>query len=219
MSSATSDVLQPLLVARAAIQNAADLLEDADSLSRRARWGTAYALAALAFEEIGKSMLYLLPLVNPTITQAELDQDLRHHPTKLMGAISLLHVISVGQREPVAAAIGRAIKLAPEIHRVKMRGFYVDVAPNGTVKTPADVTEDQAVTFIHDLGLVVDVLRPWLTDEALQKMTELAGTLGDEFRELAALGGQLAAVNPEQAAEYARKMLQGWVPEDDGEAM
>jgi hypothetical protein len=41
-------------------------------------------------------------------------------------------------------------------------------------------------------------------------MIELADTYAGEFRQLAVLGGQLAAVELDTAAEHARKMLQGW---------
>jgi AbiV family abortive infection protein len=217
-TAAASSATHPFLVARATIQNAADLLQDAELLARRARWGTAYALAALAFEEIGKTILYLSPFTNPTTTQAELGKDLRSHPTKLTAALSLLHLLGAGQSEPIASAFRRAATLAPKVHKAKTRGFYVDAAANGTYRTPAEVTETEAVELIRDLSKVVDVLRSWLTEEALERLNEIAGPYAEEFRQLAALGGQLAIVDPAKAAEYARDMLNGWIPEVEEES-
>jgi hypothetical protein len=44
------------------------------------------------------------------------------------------------------------------VHQAKLRGFYVDIAPDGTPEAPTDVTTDEAANLVRDLSIVMDVL-------------------------------------------------------------
>ena len=139
----------------AAATNAVGLVEDAEVLSSAGRLARAYSLAVLAVEELGKagSLAALAAMPENVRAQAPLGRLLEWHQLKLVKGI-LLAVAQVAPPEAcamltampigdLAEILDRAQALARDADRVRLRGLYVDVGPDGQVQQPSEVTEAQ----------------------------------------------------------------------------
>lgn len=219
MSSIVPDSVQPLHLAREAVRNAAEKLKDAEALFARARWSSAYALAVLALEEVGKAMLCVSAFSNPAAA-GQLTSDLRKHQVKLEAAVGLVLAINGTEDESAMGILEQAVAQVPHIHELRMHSLYVDSPDFGVYRTPADVTETDAKRLVGYLSSAVDALGSFTSDEAVDRLTELAVDHAASFRDVMGLGWQLVEVAPERAMEHVRAMFRGEVPEpSDDQAM
>jgi hypothetical protein len=146
--------------------------------------------------------------------------ELRNHQAKLEAAVGLVLTISGAEDESATLLLERAVAQASHIHELRMRGLYVDSPEFGVFETPADVTETDAQLLVGYLSTAVDALSPFTSDEAVDRLTELAAEHAAPFRDAMGVGRQLVEVAPERAMEHVRAMLRGEVPEAaDDEAM
>jgi AbiV family abortive infection protein len=139
--------------AAAAADNAVGLFDDAELLSGAGRHARAYSLAVLAVEEFGKatSLVALAALPESFRTQAPVGRMLEWRQLKLVGG---LLIAAVGAERDRAAARLAAMPVtqleqildemdsfAEDADRLKRRGLYMDVDPEGRIRQPAEITE------------------------------------------------------------------------------
>jgi AbiV family abortive infection protein len=139
----------------AAARNVVGLVEDAEVLSAAGRRARAYSLAVLAVEELGKagSLAALAAMPENLRAQAPVGRLLEWHQLKLVkgtllgaaqvappDACAMLAAMPISD---VAEILDRAQALARDADRVRLRGLYVDVGPDGQVEQPSEVTEAQ----------------------------------------------------------------------------
>lgn len=145
-------------VARKALDNALDLLDEADGLLSFRRYPRAYALAILAGEEFGKSMMAqgaVGHLPGDDAYWRDFWQRFRNHDAKAFNLTSMVGSGLVDEEER------RRFMEQIELHvqadqRRKFAGLYVDIAPNGSVVTPWDAIDPQgAANLLHVLGVVI----------------------------------------------------------------
>jgi AbiV family abortive infection protein len=138
-----------------AAANARSLLDDAELLAAAGRHARAYALAALAVEEAGKSASLATLAVMPQDLreQAPVGRMLEWHELKLVGGI-LIAVVPFGNLatgvqladmppEQAAEILDNAQTLAQVVDRLKLRGLYADIDSTGQVRLPSEVTETE----------------------------------------------------------------------------
>jgi AbiV family abortive infection protein len=138
-----------------AATNAQSLLDDAELLAAAGRNARAYALAALAVEEAGKSVGLATLAVMPQDlrAQAPVGRMLEWHQLKLVGGILIavvpfgtsatgvqLAAMPPGQAEEI---LDHAQMFAQVVDRLKQRGMYADIDRTGRVRLPSEVTETE----------------------------------------------------------------------------
>ena len=139
--------------AAAAARNAHELLYDAEALAGSGSRGRAYSLAVLAVEESGKAagLTALAALPNGMRTHAAAGRLLRWHQLKQVGGLLIAAVTfeAPGVAAKLAAMpdtqvtqILRSLSVsADEADRLKRRGLYVDMGPDGRIREPSDITQ------------------------------------------------------------------------------
>jgi AbiV family abortive infection protein len=151
VKTAATPVLARCAISAAA--NAQDLLRDAEALSALGRNGRAYALTALAVEEVGKaaSLITLAVMPESLRAQAPLGRMLAWHQLKLVGGM-LIVLLPSGRRtvaaalrelspDQVARMLENAEALTEDQDSLKQRGLYVDIDCSGLVRLPSEVSE------------------------------------------------------------------------------
>jgi len=170
---------QSVACAVEAAVNARSLLNDAQILAGAHCWPRAYSLAALAVEECGKaaSLSALAMMPDALKAQAPVGRLLEWHQLKQVGGL-LIAAVTYGS--PCAAAKLAAMNTAEltqtfaaleapadEADRLKRRGFYVDMDPDGRIRGPSDITEAD-VTRQLDSGRRAVASAIGLLDPAVQ---------------------------------------------------
>jgi AbiV family abortive infection protein len=133
-------------------------------------WPQAYAFAAFAFEEAGKSWMVALELLSPEDLRERFPFDFgRDHVRKLSAAYSMLTMLRFARAAPdgppsAESALASLGRLAREAHESKLRGLYTDYR-HGTVRSPGEVTEQEARRMVAAVEEVLDT-GGWLVDLA-----------------------------------------------------
>ena len=124
-------------------------------------WGQARSIAVIAFEETGKAWLSVMAMLSPDELRQEFPfSDLEwDHRWKLGAAHSMRALLafvrgSGGPSVNAAEALADLDALAREDNMAKQCGLYTDYA-DGAVRSPADITEEQARAMV---AVVEDVL-------------------------------------------------------------
>jgi AbiV family abortive infection protein len=200
-------------LAREALLNAASLVEDAELLLANRRWPRAFALGVLALEEIGKMLLTGGAATTEAWDAKEFWLDFRHHATKLGSAKALLAVLATDVSPATLTAIDQAMREAADGHQRKMCGLYVDLADDGTVQRPNDVTEAECRSVLGGAHALLDLLLPaWTSDAFDQKTTELLTDHAEPFQVAVDLAVEAARVTPEETLRLVRGFLLGEQP-------
>lgn len=153
-------------LAHAARDNAAGLVADARLLLDAGRYPRAYALATLAFEELGKMLLCRDALAG-TVNEAVFRREWLDHAAKLDGSQMFAIVGGTTARRIFGATDGDAA--------MKLRGFYVDVNhhdPAGPPATPSDVPKSDAKEIVETAEAAVAKATPQRLDRALDDAAE-----------------------------------------------
>lgn len=200
-------------LAREALLNAASLLADAELLLANRRWPRAFALGVLALEEIGKMLLTGGAATTEALEAKEFWSDFRHHTTKLGSARALLALLAADVSPATFTAIDQAMHEAADEHQRKMRGLYVDLADDGAIQRPEDVTEDECRSVLEGVHALLDVLMPaWASDTFDEKITEVLADHAVAFQGAVDLAVEAARVTPEETLRLARGFLLGEQP-------
>lgn len=150
-------------LAIAAARNARRQHHEAIELLTLGRWPTAFALAALGLEEVGKAYLCGSALNMPAEVRAQDSEGFwgifYSHPKKAAFAgLQLAVVLSVAAPN-LDALWDELTAAASRVHDTKMRGLYVDVDDdNSLLEPPAVVAEADAREMVEELGRVLDEL-------------------------------------------------------------
>lgn len=151
-AATTADIVK---CAVGAAVNARSLLDDAELLAAAARHARAYALAALAVEEAGKSGALATLAVMPSELRARapVGRMLEWHQLKLVGGILIAIVpfdarptgVQLADMPPGRAAeiLDKAQALAQVVDHLKQRGLYADIDGAGRVRLPSEVTDTE----------------------------------------------------------------------------
>lgn len=145
-------------LARAALDNAASLLEDARTLVEAARYPRGYAMAILAVEEFGK---HLSCVGAATVSEDAADywQRFRANFTSHRAKYGVGLAVLTGA-VPIETSTSLRARLPGLIHAdqaMKMRGFYVDMEGE-TVLEPPDLDEGAAQEAVRVAG---EMIGPW----------------------------------------------------------
>lgn len=161
-------------LAHAALAHAQQQLDRAQLLLGNRDWPGAYAIATLAFEEVGKAVLCTIGMGMPAQFQVNdwFWQAFNNHEPKITIARFVLTLFtSAGTRsQPFDQAIEDLGVMASADHRTKMRALYVGYQ-DGSVLQPADVGQQDALRMIDNVRGCLDVLVLFNND------TEFAGEM------------------------------------------
>jgi AbiV family abortive infection protein len=163
-----------LLLMDALLSNAESLADDARLLRDNARFPRAYALAALAGEELGKVYLCLDALLSSDGVDArEFWWGWRHHGDKLdsMQAYAAAFIEDLDELD--------VDRLATGAHRVgaqKLSALYVDFS-DGQILIPDRISESDATDLLRRNRLSIDHLRAALAGLNAE-VVEVAHALG-----------------------------------------
>ncbi|GHH42100.1 AbiV family abortive infection protein [Lentzea cavernae] len=200
-------------LAREALLNAASLVSDAELLLADRRWPRAHALGVLALEEIGKMILTGGAATTEALEAKEFWSSFRHHATKLGNARALLAVLAADVSPATFSAIDQAMREAPEGHQRKMSGLYVDLAEDGSIQRPDDVTEAECLSVLEGARALLVVLLPaWASDTFEEKITEVLTGHAAPFQAAVDLAVKAVELVPEEALRLARGFLLGELP-------
>lgn len=142
---------------RWAWSNAVGLLDDAQILVDGGRHARAFALAATALEEIGKSQ-YAADVYTGFLPYESFDAHIRNHTFK--SAYAARAVDFVGIKPALIQGLGEAL--------FARRNQALYASPAG------EVVDDE---FAHDAGVMIDYSRTWLTNIRQQEyIAERIGT-------------------------------------------
>jgi AbiV family abortive infection protein len=216
MTGMAQDRANLAALAGKAAQNARDLLAEAEILLDRGRWARAFALSVLAFEEFGKGSAAVALAALPAEMGAQLpvhDLQARHGP-KLSSAYGVSAMF--GPPAQMREALSAMEDLARDANEAKVRGFYVDLRDDGSVRQPSDeVTEARGqVARVRE---VLDVPGPLNTAGFLEWLADLPAGLAAEARQFFgaferslsqayARGGKDAAIGVAQPVQAVTKL-------------
>jgi AbiV family abortive infection protein len=211
---------QQLLDLTAAIaRNGNEMLSDAEFLSAGERYPRAYALGALAVEELGKAVAVMMLAMMPDDVRAHAPVKalLDWHLMKQNGAL-LMTTLGFGSPPggtellgsmPVAAVaqvLTETMAQAQGVDLMKKRGLYADMGPAGEIWEPGTITRLEAQEQLGRARDVAAAAERLLAPDFLAVLAAppawVAGLASDFFGEW--LGGP-QALSAEQAAEGAVK--------------
>lgn len=177
-------------------------------------WPQAYAFAAFAFEEAGKSWMVALDLLSPEELRERFPFDFgRDHVRKLSAAYSMLTMLRFARGAPdgppsAESALVSLDSLAREAHEGKLRGLYTDYRDR-TVMSPGEVTEQQARRMVAAVEEVLDT-GGWLVDLATAMWARDA--LPEEARSLLARAAEAAKVGEAAIEAFMQSELSAIEP-------
>jgi len=204
----------------AAARNASGLVEDAELLSGAGRLARAYSLAGLAVEEVGKAKFLAALAVMPgnLRARAPVGRMLAWHQMKLVtgqlvaaAPISASSGLATGfMTMPVsemAAILDDARATAQEADRIKQRGLYVDVDPNGQIRGPSEVTAAEVRDQLGRARRAASAAKALLDPAAALWLTSPDAAAVEYSRALvSAFGETRHARSPEAAADVLLNM-------------
>ncbi|MFC1405712.1 MULTISPECIES: AbiV family abortive infection protein [Streptacidiphilus] len=159
-------------LASAACESAARKLRAATLLFDGGQWAEAFANAALGFEELGKAQLCMtvvgIPLpYRSDFPARQFDQWFNGHTVKAGFAHLVLRGL-VDQDAPAAVAdlMAEVDAAAARSNETKFRGLYVDLAADGSLLHPDDVSEADACWMVERLQRLLAWMGPIFADMA-----------------------------------------------------
>ena len=164
----------------ATLQNAHDLVVEAEILLRAQKWARAYALATFAIEEAGKAwraqeQFYF----DPKAKVARL-----HHSRKLAAANEMATLFyQVNERAQVDLEELYSEEneiLAGEDFNARMAGLYVDFVDGEVVGGPGTMAEDRAHVTVAGAGEVVHIAMHMMWQKFGGPVTKLEDFGGDD---------------------------------------
>jgi AbiV family abortive infection protein len=187
----------------ATAKNSRDLLRDAQLLASAGRYGPAFSLTTLSIEESGKSVDLAVLAAMPANfrARAPLRRLLQWHALKLVAGLVVAdlpfgHVAATISRMSTGELVKRLHDMfepADHADRLKRRGLYVDLGPDG-LHTPSDITESDVAAHLARAGQAANstanvILRPefqaWLEnppDDGLELAGEVVMALTEAGR-------------------------------------
>jgi AbiV family abortive infection protein len=178
----SNDQLQSLIPAL--LSNASSLLDDAALLLRHGRAPRAFALAALAGEELGKVYLCLSALLpGDEIEGKQFWWAWRHHGDKVD---SMRSYAAAFVDDLESLAVDRLGAEAEAIAAKKLSAFYVDF-DGTTVEVPEQVSLEEAQTLLEATRRSVEHAGRYLggmTPDVLEAIHDLAPLLAPFFDQL-----------------------------------
>ncbi|WP_330346672.1 AbiV family abortive infection protein (plasmid) [Streptomyces europaeiscabiei] len=135
-------------IAAASFTNARALLTGAQAVLDTRQWPTAFSVAALALEEVGKAAMCMTMLAMPPTMREQFrpqfEKAFVDHRTKAGFAHLILGVVAEAMPASLDQLMADAIESARKSNAVKFRGLYVDYTDTGVLLTPASVGEKEA---------------------------------------------------------------------------
>lgn len=171
-------------LAAEAVVNGNRLLGEAQTLLEIGAWPSSYALATLAFEEIGKAYLCttVLGLPSDIMDGPGFWRAFRSHEAKLKFAHIMAALVgSAGPASTVGETFQAATDAAVGDNSAKFRGLYVDYA-DGAVLRPADVDESRARTMVELVDEVLAFARPLYSIDNLLGLLNAPAEVRAEFQ-------------------------------------
>lgn len=188
-----------LQYACAAFANADALLSSARLLLSNDRWPHAYAFATLAAEEFGKGIQAFTAFAFQTSGDGEKITDfwkaLSWHEPKLQAALGLDALIGTASDSLPSGEqlLGSMAVEASAQHQQKLRGLYVDLETDGSVRLPSEVAEEEARAQVERVGRYISPIaavmarpetaelmtRPEVVDEARRTVAEALALADD----------------------------------------
>ena len=204
-------------LAQQALFNARDQLSDARMLLRAERASTAFALATLADEEVGKASLCILVLIPAGVLDADGFWDCwRDHGGKLLWARGLLQVIIREPTRALSKLLEDLTREAKTLHQRKMRALYVDYSPSGLVLSPSATTAAQARSRIDEAQASLDfLLASWGDDGIFERVKDLSAHQDELAAELEWINGALRA-EPDKTLGQMRDWIHAQREQADG---
>jgi AbiV family abortive infection protein len=172
--------------AAAAARNADGLLRDAEVLARAHYTERAYALAALAVEEVGKAVSLAALAIMPKAlkAQAPVGRMLEWHQLKQAvgqfiamvpygppGLATRLVAMPAADLTQMLSALEVP---AEEADRLKRSGLYVDIGRGGRIREPSEVTEAEATRLLARARRAVGSLNLLEPDEQARLVSPCA---------------------------------------------
>ncbi|MFE2487194.1 AbiV family abortive infection protein [Streptomyces mirabilis] len=135
-------------LAAAAFTNARALLTSAQALLDERQWPTAFSVAALALEEVGKASLCMTTLVMPPAVREEFRpafaKAFTDHQAKAEFAHLVLGMVADEMPASLEQLLDDVVASARRTNAVKFRGLYVDYTDTGALLKPDSVGESEA---------------------------------------------------------------------------
>ncbi|MER6162708.1 AbiV family abortive infection protein [Streptomyces sp. NPDC001868] len=189
-------------IAAASFTNARALLTSAQAVLDTHQWPTAFSIAALALEEVGKAAMCMMMLSMPPAVREQFrpqfEKAFIDHRTKAEFAHLILGMVSEETPASLDQLMTDAIASARKSNAVKFRGLYVDYTDTGVLLTPASVGEREArwmvatVTTalaesvdteaaVADPDVLLDFFREWQDGVDLQALGAYVENAPEEF--------------------------------------
>lgn len=209
-----------LAAAAAAARNSGDLVRDAEILAQAHRTARAYSLAALAVEEVGKTIALagLAGMPEALKARAPVGRMLEWHQLKQASG-QFVAVVPYGRHglaptlldmpEDDLAQILCSLKVpAEEADRLKRVGLYVDVGRGSQILEPTEVTEAEAARQLARARQAADGVQILLEPD---EQARVAHPPAEEIELLRAVVKVLTdagdAHTPDAAADAVTKMI------------
>jgi AbiV family abortive infection protein len=145
-----------LVLVRAALANAKDLLNDAQLLADAGRFPRSLALATLSWEELSKADLCVIAMVLPEVTSDYFWENFRDHEGKL----ARVHAFEW---------VDGFKALSKSTQNLKERSLYVDFR-RGKILLPTQVTEKAARKQIKAVREALDFAERAFSGESVRMM-------------------------------------------------
>ncbi|MGW2018745.1 AbiV family abortive infection protein [Streptomyces sp. NPDC001927] len=140
-------------------KHAREQLRAAKAILGAGIWPIAFANAALALEEMGKSILCLSVLTWPDAKRQEAAEGFKaavnDHEFKAFCVYFVLGIVGEEPPEGLEQLFKKARTNARQTNRRKFRALYADSNATGHVLSPQDVTEEQAGEMVRIVEKVV----------------------------------------------------------------
>jgi AbiV family abortive infection protein len=198
-----------LHLTRHSMINAEELLADAETLLAARRWPRAYALAVLALEEFGKAGVCQVWLAHPDLPEKEFWSDFSSHVAKLQGALAWIAIFAPETPPSLTRNFERVRQQAGADHAHKMRGLYVDLAPDGqTIHSSSQITEADAQQLVTSARVVLGpIMRSWADPAAVERIKDIVDHRA-EFESVLELGVQAVRAEPDRTVQAVAHHLQ-----------
>lgn len=190
-----------LLLMRAALDNAKDLLSDAQLLADAGRFPRALALVTLSWEELSKADLCALAIVLPEITSDYFWEHFRDHEGKL----ARVHAFAAFmQPKPIGSVedwTERARVLSKATQDLRERSLYVDCR-RGKILLPSQISERVARKQIKAVRKALDFADRAFSGESVRVMFTQVNALASPLK-------NAMSADPEATAEAIQEAIRG----------
>ncbi|MGW4508541.1 AbiV family abortive infection protein [Streptomyces sp. NPDC004436] len=189
-------------LAAASFRNAHALLSSAQAVLDEQQWPSAFSIAALSLEEVGKAGLCMMTLAMPPAAREEFrpqfNKAFTDHQTKASCAHLVLAMVSDEVPATLEQMLEDVIASAHRTNTVKFRGLYVDYTDAGTLLRPDNVTEAEARWMVStvtsaltasstaeeavaDPDVYLDFLHQWQSGMDFETLGEYVNSTPEQF--------------------------------------